>query len=167
MLLSVYIFLVLQLIIVSYTDIKIKKISNYWFLFNGLVFVIFLLLFPHQYHFVFQTFFLSVILLVVGFVLFNLGIMGAGDSKYLSSFYLLIPLTLQKEAFVYCAYSIVVAGCFILAINTIKNAGKIARAIKQYNICEIKGVYGRKVPFIPIVFLSWIWFGINFWEKMV
>lgn len=167
MFLSVYLFLVSQLIIVSYMDIKIKKVSNYWILFNGLLFVFCLFLFPNQYHFIFQTFILPIILLVFGFIFFKFGIMGAGDSKYLSSFYLLIPLSLQKEASIYCAYSIIAAGCLALIINTIKNTNNIIKAIKQSNISEIQGIYGNKIPFIPIVFLSWIWFGIDFWERMI
>ena len=167
MLLSIYLFLILQLMIVSYVDIKIKKISNYWVLFNILIFTLFIFLFPGHYQFIFKTFILSFSLLVVGFVLFKLKIMGAGDSKYLSSFYLLIPLALQKEVLVYCLYSIMVAGCLILVFNTIRNFDKIIRAVKQSNMREITGIYGSKIPLIPVVFLSWMWFGIDFWEKMV
>ncbi|MCY4523177.1 MAG: hypothetical protein OXB84_00415 [Halobacteriovoraceae bacterium] len=163
---SVYFFLILQLAIISYMDIKFKKISNFWPLFNGLVFVIFLFLFPHQYDFILGTFIFSFLLIMGGFILFRLKIMGAGDSKYLASLYLLIPLALQKEAFTYCIYSIVIMGCIMLLINTTRSFGKILNLLKNFNIQEIKGFYGSKIPFIPVVFLSWIWFGIDYWEKI-
>jgi prepilin peptidase CpaA len=54
--LVVYIFVTIQLIVVSYVDLKIKKISNMWSLLNIGLYFLLLFIFPNEYYFSLNTF---------------------------------------------------------------------------------------------------------------
>src|SRR5688572_25711955 len=88
--------ILIELVIVSWIDIKIKKISNIWFFVNLAISIALHFLFPTLYPWEWATLLFPVGWIVAGFGLFLMGIMGAGDSKYLASLFLLIPLHLQS-----------------------------------------------------------------------
>lgn len=164
---TVYFFITMELLAVSYLDIMTRKISNNWVFLNILVFIALLFIFPKEYSFKAETFLFSFLLLTVGLIFFKFGIMGAGDSKYLSSFYLLIPLPKQEEVFSYCIYTILIGGSFILFFNTVRNFDKIIAVLRRLeDIRILKGVYGKKRPFAPFILVSWLWYGIVYWNHI-
>ncbi|MAW07092.1 MAG: hypothetical protein CME61_02295 [Halobacteriovoraceae bacterium] len=156
---SLYIFLFIQLIFVSYTDLKIKKIPNLWPLSNILLFVIVYFLFPNLYELSWRTLVYPVIFFFVGLFFFSIKIVGAGDSKYLVSLFLLIPLAFQEVALASLVEITFVAGGVSFLFNTIKNIKKIFKALKEKKINLIKECYGKKFPFAPVILGSWIIFG--------
>ncbi len=160
--LTVYYFMILEITIVSIIDIREKVIKNYWPLMNIVMFFAFLFIFPNDYHLDLETFFYPVVFLLVGFVLFLLKIMGAGDTKFLFSFFLLIPRTVQHELFVLLLYSTVLIGCFFFFTNLIRNFEKIVDSLKTKNYGTLKNCFGSKFPFAPVILLSWLWLG---WKK--
>ena len=85
--------------------------------------------------------------------------MGAGDSKYLVSLFLLIPISFQEVALASLVEITFVAGGVSFLFNTIKNIKKIFRAFKEKKINLIKECYGKKFPFAPVILGSWIIFG--------
>ncbi len=158
---AVYWFLVIELLAVAWGDIKTQKIPNYWSILNLICFVILLILWPAQYPLAWGTFLYSIVFLFVGFGLFLLRIMGGGDSKFLFSFFLLIPVLVQPRALVLLLLSTILIGGFLFFTNFTKNHEKIMMNIKTGNIKGIKESFGTKFSFAPVILLAWLWLG---WE---
>ena len=138
-----------------------------WPLLNIFLFILLLFIMPAQYSFKFQTFVYSLVFLFVGFVLFLLKIMGAGDTKYLFSFYILVPVSLHETALLLLLYTTVFLGLCVLLVNIIKNFDKIIKAISVLDIREIKRIFGKKLPFAPMILISWVWLGWEKWESVL
>lgn len=153
---SVFLFLFAELVAVSYIDWKYKKISNFWSILNILLFIVVLQVFPEVYVATWQSLIVSMSFLFVGFILFRLNIMGAGDSKFLFSLFLLIPESLQEDCFLYLAISTVLIGVSLLLYNTYKNIDILDKAVKTKNVMLIKQVYGSRFSYAPVVLLSWV-----------
>jgi prepilin peptidase CpaA len=156
-----FIFLTLELLIVSWGDIKTQKIPNYWSVLNLIIFVGLLIALPEVYPLTWGTFLYSLVFLVVGFLLFILKIMGAGDTKFLFSFFLLIPAAIQPKALILLLLSTVLIGSFLLITNFIKNHEKIVVYIKTGYFKGIKECFGTKFSFAPVILIAWLWLG---WE---
>ncbi|ATH06542.1 hypothetical protein BIY24_00865 [Halobacteriovorax marinus] len=156
---SVYLFLVVQLFFVASHDVTHKKISNFWPLINISFYLLSVFFFPDHYNFGWSTFVFPIAFFIVGIFLFTLKIMGAGDSKYLLSFYLLIPVSLHETAFIFLAYSTVVVGLSLLLTNIIKRSDIIKLAIKTKNLRLIKTIFGQRFSYAPVILVSWLWFG--------
>lgn len=163
---SIYFFLLIQLAAVSYLDILYKKISNVWFILNLILFVILTLFYSEFYKLNFNTLYFSLVFLLVGIFLFAVKIMGAGDSKYLVSFYLLVPVSLQEEAMIYLLYSTCLIGGGVFLYNLKKNWSKIKEAAIKRDIKTFKEQFGKKFAFAPVILLSWILLGWKIKEKI-
>lgn len=151
-----------QLAIVAFQDYKYKKIYNYWSIINLLFFIV-LLIFHADYTLSLKAFFLPLTILFVGFILFVLKIMGAGDSKYLFTFFLLIPEAMHEKAFIYLAYSTIIIGIILLVKNTLKNFNTVIMAFRIMDIGSIKRVFGTRFSYAPVILISWIYFGYVLW----
>ena len=157
--LVVFIFLSIQLLVVAYTDFKTKKISNIWFVINFLFFCILSFIFPKIYFWQLNTFIFSLVFLMVGFVLYWMKIMGGGDSKYLSSFYLLIPSANQDAVFLYLLYTTIIVGSSLLLFNALQNFDKLLIMFRMHDLSGIKKIFGTKFTYAPVIFIAWMWFG--------
>lgn len=155
----IYIGILIELLVVSWTDVKTKKISNYWSLANILIFVLLTFIFPEYYIWAWQSFLYSGVFLVIGFILFLLNIMGGGDSKYLFSFFLLIPLGLQEQSFFYLLVSTVVTGIIFFFMNFFTNLKDIVRYFKVGDYQGVKSCFGSKFAFAPVILLAWLCIG--------
>ena len=155
----VYIFVAVQLLFVAYVDFKTRKISNMWMLVNFLFFCLLSIVFPTLYPWSIQVFIFPLAFLFVGFALFILNIMGGGDSKYLASLYLLIPLAFQEMTFAYLLYATVLVGSTLLLLNLLKNLDIIVIHIRMGDIAGIKKIFGKKFTYAPVIFIAWMWFG--------
>ena len=159
--LGYFIFLSIELLIISYLDIKYKKISNYWTILNLVSFCICLVVYPSIYKFSLETFFYPFAWLFVGFFLFALKIMGGGDSKFLFSFFLLVPESYHEPFLMKLIYATVIVGLSLLIFNTVRKFDTLKLAFITRDISQIKRVYGTKFTFAPVIALSWMIFG---WE---
>jgi prepilin peptidase CpaA len=157
-----YIFILLQLMAISYGDLKYKKIPNRWSLMNISIFVLGLFLFPHLYFFSWKTFVYPVAFLLVGFFLFYLKIMGGGDSKYLSSLYLIIPSSYHEMSFVYLLHSTLLIAPLIFCWMTLKKWKQFIQYFRLGLTGSFRQLYGSKFSYAPVILFSWIWMG---WEK--
>ncbi|MCK6594132.1 MAG: hypothetical protein L6Q33_02945 [Bacteriovoracaceae bacterium] len=86
-------------------------------------------------------------------------IMGGGDSKYLSSMFLLIPIEIQDTAFIYLLYTTVIVGSTLIIFNLLKNFDRIWLMAKTYDVNGIKKLFGKKFTYAPVIFIAWMWFG--------
>ena len=155
----VFIFIAIQLLVVAYVDFKTRKISNMWILINFIFFCVLTFLFPKLYMWNLSTLLFPLAFLMVGFLLFFLNIMGGGDSKYLASFYLLIPFKFQDVVFLYLLYTTVIVGSSLLLFNALQEFDKIIIMVRVGDIAGIKKVFGKKFTYAPVIFIAWMWFG--------
>ena len=159
--LSVYLFLLIELVAVSYIDVISKKIPNVWPILNLAFFLLFIFLMPEVYQIRLGTFFYSLSFLFVGFVLYLLKIMGPGDSKFLFSFYLLVPASIHERVFICLIYSTILIGSFFFFRSIYKNLDKMKQAYILRNVSLIRKAFGKKFAYAPVILVSWIWFGIE------
>ncbi|HDR1472421.1 TPA: prepilin peptidase, partial [Pasteurella multocida] len=97
---SLHCITVILLIILSWTDIRSRIISN------KIVFLLLLVIVPLAWIQYKQIFFLPALLtLVIGFLLFTFGVMGAGDIKLMSVLMLTIPHSQIIYFFLFTAFS--------------------------------------------------------------
>ena len=155
----VYLFISIQLLVVAYIDFKTQKIANMWMIINFLFFCLLSLVFPKMYVWSIHIIIFPLAFLFVGFALYAMNIMGGGDSKYLSSLYLLVPLNLQETVFIYLLYATVLVGSTLLLFNLLKNLDIIIIHFKMKDIAGIKKIFGTKFTYAPVIFIAWMWFG--------
>jgi len=162
----VYIFLIIELIAVSYLDLKYRKISNLWPIINVFLFILFCLMFPQYYQFSIKTFSYTATFFAVGFVFFLMRIMGGGDSKYLATFYLLVPLELQDEAFLALLFTTIIIASTMFVVNLILGRAVIMEAWHERDVSKVKTIFGKKFAYAPLILVSWIWFGIKNYKSI-
>lgn len=156
-----FIFGLIQLSVVSYYDVKYRKISNAWPALNIAVYLFALILFKGEYTYALETFVFTGLFLVVGIVLFALKIMGGGDSKFLASIFLIIPLKGQDEFFTYLLILTIVVGGALFLSNIFANIGVLWKAFQNGALNQVKSVFGKKFPFSPVILGAWICLGVQ------
>lgn len=161
---SIYFFILIELVVISYVDMTYRVIKNFWAIVNMTFFLLFLLLFPDVYPISWQGLMYSLSFLVVGFALFIMRVMGAGDSKYLASLFLLIPQNLQYNFFEILLYTTFCVGLGMIIMNTWMNRRQVLQALATKNFDILKTVYGTRFTYAPLILLSWIWLG---WDIMI
>jgi prepilin peptidase CpaA len=157
---TVYLFMLIELLAVSYIDLFRKKIANIWSVLNIVVFCILLFILPNHYSINVKSFSYPLIFLFVGYVLFMLKIMGGGDSKYLSTMFLLVPENHQDAAMISLIYTTIFIGTSIILFNTFKNYKSIWESLKNRKYDRIRLIYGKKLTYAPVILLSWFVFGL-------
>jgi prepilin peptidase CpaA len=155
-----YLALFTELLIVSMIDLYTKKISNLWAISNLLFAVI---LYSYVEHYVLdkEIIVFPLAFLGTGLLLFRLKIMGAGDVKFLSTFFLLLVPHLQERLFYYLVASTVVVAVTFLVFNTLKNSREIIQIFQSRNYGDLKKFYGTKFSYAPVILLSWIMLGLD------
>ncbi len=144
---------------VAILDIKYRKILNYWSLLNIAVAVFLFISYPESYPLTIEMFQFALVFIVVGFGLFMMKIMGGGDSKFLATFFLLIPLNLQEAVFYYLLVNTVIIGSLFFINNIIVNHEKLIESFKNRNLEGIKGCFNNKFAYAPVILLTWMWIG--------
>ncbi len=157
--LPIYLFILIELIFVAIADVRTNKIVNAWSILNLIIFLILIYVSPTYYFFKLDTFIYSGVFLLVGFVLFLLRIMGGGDSKFLFTFFLIVPLYIQEQTFEYLLISTVLVGLFTLMTNVVKNFDKLKLSLKTGDANGVRSCFGSKFAFAPVILLAWIWIG--------
>jgi prepilin peptidase CpaA len=163
---AVYIFLIIELLAVSYLDLKYQKISNVWPVINVILFILFCFIFPASYQFSIKTFAYTVTFFAVGFIFFLMKIMGGGDSKYLATFYLLVPIELQDEAFLSLLNATIIIASTMFIVNIIVGREYLFEAWREKKLDKIKMVFGKKFAYAPLILVSWIWFGVKNYQRI-
>ena len=156
-----YLGILLCLVAVAWIDFKTQKISNRWSLFNLIAFVGLLFVSPlHQLNF--STFIYPGLMLTVGFLLFVLRVMGAGDAKYLASLFLVIPLKWQAPFFELLALSTCLVASVLIIVNILRNYSKVIREIRNRNLKGISSCFGTRFSYAPVILFAWVWFALEF-----
>lgn len=158
---TLYLVLSIELLIVSYLDLRTKKISNWWSLLNIINCFYFYTFYPTTFKFSWQIFLIFAGLLGVGFILFSLRIMGGGDAKFLSTFFLQIPYHLHHLTLYYLLVSTVVAAAGLLIFKMMKQKELVYTMWKTRDISFMKSFLGTKFSYAPVILLSWVLLGIS------
>lgn len=156
-----YYFILLELVTVSFVDIKNKKISNFWPLLNICMFPVLCWLFSKYYYLSWTAFIFPGAFLFVGFILYLLKIMGGGDTKFLFSFFLIIPIQLHEQMFELLLLATLIIGSFVLITNLTNNIKKILLSLETHQYNEVKKFFGTKFSYAPVVLIAWIWLGFQ------
>lgn len=153
----------IELLIVSTVDLKKKKISNYWFLINVILAVIFHFAMKDTFPFSAEIFIFPVGWILGGFLLFLLNVMGAGDSKYLASLFLMVPVEYHMVLFGKLVSSTIIVGIILLTMKIIKDF----KVIKAYTLASywagVREAIKSRFSYAPVILLAWILFGVDVW----
>ena len=155
----IYLFILIELIFVAWGDYKTRKISNYWSLLNLLCFPVLVIILPEVYLLDPNVFIYSALFLLIGFLLFMVKVMGGGDGKFLSTFILLVPITLQAKLLNLLLVSTIIVASIFLIKNTVINFSKIVKSLKDYDFVTVKNFFGTKFAFAPVILIAWILLG--------
>lgn len=160
--LALYSVLLVELIVVSIIDIRTKKISNLWSLFHIVLFIGLQLYageLPELAHFIFPAG-----MIAVGFILFLFHIMGAGDSKYLASIFLLTPTPLHMPYMEKLLTVTIFVGTILLTMKFVKSAAKIKAYLMTFYFKALKAEINSRFSYAPVILVSWILFGMALWQ---
>ncbi len=155
-------FLLIELFIVSYIDIRKKIISNYWSILHlsiYLVLTIFSGELPPATHFIFPFG-----MIAIGFILYLFHIMGAGDSKYLASLFLLIPTSLHMLYMEKLLTVTIFVGSILLTMKFVKSAAKIKAYLVTFYLKALRAELHSRFSYAPVILMAWILFGIDLWQ---
>lgn len=155
----IYIFILIELCIVAYLDLKYRKIRNIWIFLNIVISIVLFIIFPSLYLFKIESFQFSIVFIFVGFMLYMMKIMGGGDSKFLSSIFLIIPLDLQDGAFSALLISTICVGFIVFVRNFVSNFPKIVESFRNSDLAGVKSCFGTKFAFAPVILIAWLWVG--------
>jgi prepilin peptidase CpaA len=155
-----YFGILLCLVAVAWIDFRTQKISNRWTLLNLIAFVG-LLLFSPLHPLSFSVLIYPVLMLMVGFVLFVLNVMGAGDAKYLASLFLIIPLTWQAPFFELLALSTCLVASVLIIVNILRNYSKVIKEIRNRNLKGLSLCFGTRFSYAPVILFAWLWFALQ------
>lgn len=154
----------IQLLIVSWIDIKTKKISNLWFLLNLAFSLVLHFILPEAYPWQWSALVFPLGWLIIGFLLFLMGIMGAGDSKFLASLFLIIPIEHQAVMLEKLIYATCVVGIVMLTFKISRDFKKIkAYAFSTYWKGFMNSIRSS-FSFAPVILLAWILLGVEQWS---
>lgn len=152
-----------ELFIVAWVDVKTKLIKNYWHLINLSLALICYLLLPEYYQFTWEILLFPAGYILLGFFFFFVGIMGAGDSKFLAGLNLLIPLQYQLPYL----ESLILATILVGAILLVRKIFKTHRELKAYAwsgyFKGILGIIKSEFSYAPVMLLAWIHLGVQIW----
>lgn len=146
-----------QISVVAWFDFKTRKISNIWPLLNICLYFALPLIVPEQYSYRIETWFVPLAFVFVGFILFKLDIMGAGDSKYLFSLFLIIPQALHENLLIKLLSVTVVVGAILLTWRIISQWKKF-KIIILTRVNTLKSFLGGKFTYAPVILAAWFWF---------
>lgn len=160
----VFVLVLAELIVVSWFDLKKKKISNYWPLLNIALSVAFHAAFPTLYPFSWEVMLFPVGFILIGFFLYLFHVMGAGDSKFLASLFLIVPLEYHLSFFSKIVTATIFVGAILILISLFKNGRKLrAYLIGQYWE-GLKETIRSRFSYAPVILLAWLLLGIEQWK---
>lgn len=160
----VFSLVLMELLVVAWIDFKTHKISNKWSLLNISLAVVLYFTLGTLYPLNWEVLFFPLGFIVIGFILYLMNIMGAGDSKFLASLFLLIPLEYHLLFFEKLVLSTIITGAFLLTYRIIRNSGKLkAYLISQYWE-GVKVTLKSRFSYAPVIFMAWLILGLNIWR---
>ena len=160
---TIFLLIGLELLIVSWWDLKQKRISNWWPIINMFIGVGLYLLLPLEYVFSWEIFIFPVGFILIGFVFFLLKIMGAGDSKFLASLFLLVPVEFHLMLLEKLVHATVAVGAILLIGNMLRDPAKLRAFLLSGYWQGLRNIIKSHFSYAPVIGLAWILFGARLW----
>lgn len=154
----------IELALVGWIDFKTQKISNRWILVNFLASIFFHFAFREIYPLSWEMLIFPFGFIFIGFFLYLLNVMGAGDSKFLASLFLLVPLDLHLVFFEKIVMSTICTGACLFLFRVIVNRGDLKAFVISQHWEGIKQILRSRFSYAPVILLAWIFLGINEWK---
>ncbi len=163
---ALYLLILVQLFWVSLIDIKHKKISNQWIYFNLGLTAILWLAFPADYAVTGQKLLYSLTFFFVGFILYLLKVIGAGDSKYLASLYLVIPIDWCELALYSLFLSTLIIGGFVFFTTVVKKYDQLWISFLARDYPQFAKILNNRFSYAPVILVSWVLLGaLVYWKS--
>ena len=153
-----------ELLCVAGIDLKTQKISNKWALLNIVLSIAFHVIFSSLYPFSWEIFLFPVGFIVIGFFLFLLNIMGAGDSKYLASLFLIIPAEFHLLFFEKLLLATIFIGAVLLTFKVLKNFSQVKAYFISRYWAGIKQLIKSRFSYAPVILIAWLLLGGELWR---
>jgi prepilin peptidase CpaA len=102
--------------------------------------------------------------IAIGFILFLLNIMGAGDSKYLASLFLLTPSEYQMVLFEKIILSTILTGSILLLVRFFKHRRDLMAFIVNRHWKGIRDIMNSRFSYAPVISVAWVLLGIELWK---
>lgn len=150
---ALFIFLIIELILISIYDFRFRKIKNYWHLINIVPFIamaIFENIYVYRTHFIIPVATFAVGFLLYRFPIGNIKIMGGGDAKLITGLVLVMPSTFQ---IIFLEHLIIIT----ILVASILILQKIAIRIKSILKFDFEGIIGPKFPYSPLILIAMVW----------
>jgi prepilin peptidase CpaA len=164
MLTIVFAFILIELLIVGWIDFKTQKISNKWILINLLTSVVLYVAFSESYPLSWEVLIFPAGFIFVGFFLYLINVMGAGDSKYLSSLFLMVPLDLHLVLFEKIVVTTICTGAFLLIYRIILNRNDFKAFIFSHHWEGVRQILKSRFSYAPVILLAWFFLGLHIWK---
>ncbi len=159
----VFSFLLIELIAISFIDVRTAKISNLWPLLNlGLVPLVYWI-FPSSYQWDWGVFLFPLGFIVFGFILFLMGIMGAGDSKFLATLFLLIPLEEQWAFAEMLLYATMLVGALLLFRTILKKRSEVKAYLLSHHWKGFFSLIESRFSYAPVILIAFVLTGVLRW----
>jgi prepilin peptidase CpaA len=153
-----------ELLVVAWIDFKTKKIWNKWIYGNLIAAMTFHLFFRSLYPLHWETLLYPVGFILIGFLLFLVNVMGAGDSKFLASLFLIIPLEFHHLFFSKLVLSTIVTGSLLLIYRIVKNGPELKAYLATGHWEGIKLTIRSRFSYAPVILLAWVMTGLDLWR---
>jgi prepilin peptidase CpaA len=150
------------LVVVALIDLRTRRISNYWNLMNLLALGAFSTLWGEFYSWDWRLLLLPLGFVVVGFLLFLAGIMGAGDSKFLATFSLALPLSLHADFLEALITVTVLVGALLLTLRLVTQFGQVKAYLIGLHWQGLRELFRTQNSFAPVILLGWLLLGYRY-----
>jgi prepilin peptidase CpaA len=154
----------IELLIVAWIEFKTEKISNMWALLNLILALILYTNFRSLYPMSWEILLFPLGSICLGFILYLFNIMGAGDSKYLGSLFLIIPLEYQFLFFEKLVASTILTGGILFFIRLFKQRHELKVFFFTRYLEGIKDAIKSRFSYAPVVTLAWLLLGLKLWR---
>lgn len=159
----IFALVLIELAIVAWIDYKTEKISNKWVLVNAVCSVVLHLAVRNLYPLSWEVLLFPAGFIIVGFLLYLVNVMGAGDSKFLASLFLIVPLEYHLLFFSKIVISTIVVGATLLILRFIKHGPQLKAYFMSQYWEGIKTTLKSRFSYAPVIFLAWIMMGMELW----
>jgi prepilin peptidase CpaA len=153
-----------ELLYVAWVDLRTHQIPNAWALVHvGVAPVLYLSTGPF-YPLSWEALIFPIGFIVFGFLLYLVNIMGAGDSKYLASLFLLVPPEYHLPLFEKLVVTTAITGALLLAYRSAANRRSLRAYVLAGHWAGVRQLLRSRFSYAPVITLAWIIWGVNLWN---
>jgi prepilin peptidase CpaA len=159
--LYLYSVVLIQLLLISWIDLKTKRIYHLWPIFN--FFLGLGLLVGGVHPLAYQHFYFPLGMLIIGFIFFLFRIMGGGDSKYLASLFFITPFEYHYLLFEKLVLVTMIVGSLLLMMTVVRQGARIKAYFVGMYWQGFKDIIKSRFSYAPVILIAWLYLGVHEW----